>query len=634
MSKKRNRLPEEQTINICKFVPKNKKQEELVNSIRDNEITVAIGSSGTGKTFCSVATALDLLNEGYKRIILVKSVTTIPGEEIGFTPGPQPLYSQIATPKGWVSMGDLRVGDEVIARDGFPSKILKIYKKGTKEVYKITLSDGRETYACGEHIWATENSKKQVTKLVTTRSMFENLDTKKFYLPINGIVQYDRIDVPIDPYLVGVLLGDGIISGSHIRFCSNDEEIVESVKDILIPYNLDVHKSTEDGIIYTISAGRKNTQSGAREMSRKNLFTREVEILGYLKEATSKLNVKDTTLIGRCTRNSIVDGYQYFFTGNISKSANVIKQHLIELDLYGKKANEKSIPKLYKYAHADDRIKLLQGMLDTDGSIKEGGKDVTYYTSSEKMADDIVELVYSLGGTARKYFRDRIGRTNTLENGQVIETKQISYEVYINFYNDIFNPFKLIRKANRFVPKLNYHYATRVSKIESIGKDVVQCIKIENPEHLYLTDNFIVTHNSADEKMLPFMMSYSGNIDKLLGKDSYKDLLHKGLIEVLPIAYIRGLSIDDSIVIFDEAQNTTPHTFKTIITRIGTNSKYIILGDIEQVDRRNKKESCLASVVEIFRGSDCVGTIEFTDEDCVRNPIIPKILQKLREHNI
>lgn len=139
---------------------------------------------------------------------------------------------------------------------------------------------------------------------------------------------------------------------------------------------------------------------------------------------------------------------------------------------------------------------------------------------------------------------------------------------------------------------------------------------------------------SYDEKMLPFMMSYSGNIDKLLGKDSYKDLLHKGLIEVLPIAYIRGLSIDDSIVIFDEAQNTTPHTFKTIITRIGTNSKYIILGDIEQVDRKNKKESCLSSVVEIFRESDCVGTIEFTDEDCVRNPIIPKILQKLREHNI
>lgn len=135
-------------------------------------------------------------------------------------------------------------------------------------------------------------------------------------------------------------------------------------------------------------------------------------------------------------------------------------------------------------------------------------------------------------------------------------------------------------------------------------------------------------------KMEPFIMSYSWNIDKILGKDASKEFIKKGLIEVMPLAYIRGLSIDDSIVIIDEAQNISTHTFKTIMTRIGTNSKYIFLGDIEQVDRKNKKDSCLEVILEIFKNDPIVGTVEFKDEDCVRNPIIPIILEKLREKGI
>ena len=132
--------------------------------------------------------------------------------------------------------------------------------------------------------------------------------------------------------------------------------------------------------------------------------------------------------------------------------------------------------------------------------------------------------------------------------------------------------------------------------------------------------------------MEPFIMSYMWNIDKICG--SAQDLLDKKLIQVLPLAYVRGLSIDDSIVIIDEAQNIDAHTFKTIITRIGENSKYIFLGDTEQIDRRKKGESCLQRVIEIFSHTDLISCIEFTDEDCVRNPIIPKILAKLRDNDI
>ena len=136
------------------------------------------------------------------------------------------------------------------------------------------------------------------------------------------------------------------------------------------------------------------------------------------------------------------------------------------------------------------------------------------------------------------------------------------------------------------------------------------------------------------EKMEPFMMSFTWNIDKICGEGSAKALLDKGLVQVLPLAFVRGISIDNAIVIFDELQNVDMHTFKTMMTRIGTDSKYILLGDSEQIDLKKKQNSCLDPIIEMFKDSPFVGTIEFTDEDCVRNPIIPKILEVLRNNGI
>lgn len=136
------------------------------------------------------------------------------------------------------------------------------------------------------------------------------------------------------------------------------------------------------------------------------------------------------------------------------------------------------------------------------------------------------------------------------------------------------------------------------------------------------------------EKMEPFMMSFTWNIDKICGEGSAKALLDKGLVQVLPLAFVRGISIDNAIVIFDELQNVDMHTFKTMMTRIGEDSKYILLGDSEQIDLKKKQNSCLDPIIEMFKDSPFVGTIEFTDEDCVRNPIIPKILEVLRNNGI
>ena len=138
---------------------------------------------------------------------------------------------------------------------------------------------------------------------------------------------------------------------------------------------------------------------------------------------------------------------------------------------------------------------------------------------------------------------------------------------------------------------------------------------------------------TQEEKMEPFMYSYSGNINKIFKDESAaKKLLETKIVQWLPLSYIRGVNIDNAVIIVDESQNLTVDLFKTIITRLGFNSKIIFLGDTEQIDRHNKKESCLTDICDIFKDNDLVNIVKFNDDECIRNPIIPKILTVLNEY--
>ena len=136
---------------------------------------------------------------------------------------------------------------------------------------------------------------------------------------------------------------------------------------------------------------------------------------------------------------------------------------------------------------------------------------------------------------------------------------------------------------------------------------------------------------TSQEKLEPFILSYTGNIDKLVGEGMRKKLITEGKIKVQPLAYIRGINIDNQFVILDECQNLTMQVFKSIITRIGKNSKYVIMGDVDQIDLKNRKTSILQKALNIFKDDEKIGTVEFSADDCVRNPIIPHVLDKLKE---
>jgi phosphate starvation-inducible PhoH-like protein len=133
------------------------------------------------------------------------------------------------------------------------------------------------------------------------------------------------------------------------------------------------------------------------------------------------------------------------------------------------------------------------------------------------------------------------------------------------------------------------------------------------------------------EKMLPFTISFLDNFQKIIGEGLTQIMLDQGFIEVLPLAYIRGRSIDNAIIIVDEAQNITQKNMRSTMTRIGTDTKMIITGDTKQIDMKNTKLSSLDLVVKLFENKEDIGTMSFSINDIVRDPIVKLIEETFDE---
>jgi len=132
-----------------------------------------------------------------------------------------------------------------------------------------------------------------------------------------------------------------------------------------------------------------------------------------------------------------------------------------------------------------------------------------------------------------------------------------------------------------------------------------------------------------DEKTAPYMMSLYYNMEQIIGKERLEVLKKSGVVQVIPLAYMRGLTLTDSIVVLDEAQNATPAQIKTFLTRIGQGSKYIVNGDLMQSDLR--KANGLDDAIKRFTGVKRVGFSQFDLQDVVRHPIVAELLERYQD---
>lgn len=130
---------------------------------------------------------------------------------------------------------------------------------------------------------------------------------------------------------------------------------------------------------------------------------------------------------------------------------------------------------------------------------------------------------------------------------------------------------------------------------------------------------------TLEEKMEMYMYPFISNFHKVIGKSSTEELKHSGAIEILPIKFALGVTLDDCIIIIDEAQQISKDNLRTIITRIGTNSKMVFLGDIKQKSVNKREKSALEILMEHFVTIPEVGMVKLGREDIVRHPIIKKL---------
>jgi phosphate starvation-inducible PhoH-like protein len=562
--------------------PKTVGQKKYVDAIRKHTVVFGIGPAGTGKTYLAMAVAVQaLITKQVNRLILTRPAVEA-GEKLGFLPGTlsekidpylRPLYdalyemmdgeqvtrlmeratievaplaymrgrsqpssSRVLTPSGFQPIGSLSVGDLVIGSDGCPTPVLGVYPQGRREVFRVRAQDGASTLCCGEHLWAVatrdDRRRGKSLRVLETREMIGQLRAAhyhRFELPlISRPVAFLPRGVPLDPYALGLLLGDGSLSTRTTGLTTADPELIVALEQDIKGIELR-HRSRFDY---------------------------------YLRHTAG---------------------------GQGLKVANPVMATLRELGLAGTRSTTKFVPETYLYNSANVRLAVLQGLLDTDGGpVTQEGRTcrVQYWTTSPRLRDNVVFLVRSLGGVAYWRTRPAAGRAPGHAGGSDVHHRSDTYVLDIQLPEGV-EPFRLARKREAYRVSGGDRPQRFIDRIEPAGEEETLCIQVAAADSLYVTDDFLVTHNT----------------------------------------------LNDSFIVLDEAQNTTPEQMKMFLTRLGFNSKAVVTGDITQIDLPPGQHSGLNVVREILTGIDDLSFVYLSSRDVVRHRIVQDIVEAYRRYD-
>ena len=603
----------------------NEEQKEFVKLFYQYDVLFLHGDFGSGKSLAAVHTALTAFRKKqFNNIWITRPMLK---NSLAALPGAQPYSSKILTPNGWTTMGEIVEGDIVYASDGSEVKVLGTYEHGERDVFEITTLQNRKTKTCDKHLWEVQESnykrKYNKPKLVDTTYIKENLINDygglRFSIPKNDSVKFYEKSLELHPYVMGCLLGDGSSAGS-IRMCNVDQELLDRFNELIKPLGCSLTKPKDNKQIgYYIKSSSENNKPG-KSIKLTNVLTSEETVYNRIGEALKVLDIKRPTLHHRCEKKSTIDNIKYEFIEDREFSTNPVKNILEGFNLNGVKSYDKFIPDIYKLGSYEQRVELLRGLLDTDGNIKKNG-EVNFSTTSKKLADDITEVVYSLGGKVHMCVRDRRDEINTRIGERDIITRRISYQIGISFseYPDL---FYISRKKER-IKKYSPIHKDFIKTVEFVGKERVKCIKIDHPRELYITDDYIVTHNTLEEKMSPYTFPITQNMEVCQGKEMTDKMLKEGLVKIMPIEVAKGCSFIDSVVIVDEYEDMSYSDFRTILTRLSKGSKMIFCGSKEQIDKQIGKNSCIYETMKL-ETSGLVGYITLKANH--RNPVLTDII--------
>lgn len=334
----------------------------------------------------------------------------------------QPINSKLLTPNGWINMGDIKVGNFVIGSDGKPKKVLGVFPQGIKDIYKVCFNDGTSTECCDEHIWSVNSSLKTL-KEIKNNNLYDKSGNINYYIPIVKPIEFKEKNFYIHSYILGCLLGSECLSTKNVtEFNIADADIVNKINNRL-PINHILRKNKTNKYSYRIIS----------ENQHKNNINDEIR----------KLNLNN---FNSCT---------------------------------------KFIPDDYIFSSINQRLELLQGILDTNGYVSKKTGEIELLLTSKQLINDMQFIVQSLGGIGR------IKEKWVKYNGENKLYWKINIKLPIEFI-----PFKLNRKLKLYKQSSKHLLNRGIDSINYVGKKEAQCILIDSEDHLYVTDNCILTHNT------------------------------------------------------------------------------------------------------------------------------------------
>lgn len=339
----------------------------------------------------------------------------------------QPVSLKIPTPDGVKTFGSLKIGDKVFGSDGKPTIITGVFPQGEKDIYKLSFTYGQETICDESHLWTFEtqrgNRKTYSTLELLDLNKAGKVDYERFRCLQQPAAEYSEKEYDIHPYVLGVIIGDASCSNQNVTIYSPlcDHEIIDKVKNLV-----------NDDIYY----------------------------------------IKDNHKYKSCSR-------YYIRLRHKKRSGNVGYINKLRNLGLNCKSIHKFIPQVYLEGSVEQRLELLRGLMDTDGTCvrNKTGSTSRFSTSSLRLAEDVKTLVFSLGGYCH------ICVDKHRDNPNYLLTIRLSI-----------CPFSLKRKADVW----NSHRLNNYLKsIEYVGKEETVCIKVSAEDELYLTSDYVITHNTS-----------------------------------------------------------------------------------------------------------------------------------------
>ena len=291
------------------------------------------------------------------------------------------------------------------------------------------------------------------------------------------------------------------------------------------------------------------------------------------------------------------------------------------------------------FGNFDENIKLIEDALSIDVILREGN---IVLMGEEKNVDLALKLMTELH--------------DTVSNGKSLDKQSINYslslllegsEMKIKELEDV---IIMTKKGKAIQPKTlgQKEYVELIEKNDitfgigpaGTGKTylavamAVKAFKRDEVSRIILTRPAVEAGESLGflpgdlkDKVDPYLRPLYDALFDMLGADRFNKYLERGTIEVAPLAFMRGRTLDNAFIILDEAQNTTPEQMKMFLTRLGFGSKAVVTGDVTQTDLPNAKRSGLVQATKILKNIQGIGSIQLTDKDVVRHELVQRIIR-------